>query len=108
MRGRQRTRSSRYRVTGISIAFLRPLRHGRPMLLVPLTSPRWSRASFVACGRFGDPLDVLLDGQRLVRQYRGALRAVDHEQVRVASAFLDRAVALLVLDEADRLTLPVC
>jgi len=78
------------------------------MLLVPLTSPRWSRASFVACGRFGDPLDVLLDGQRLVRQYRGALRAVDHEQVRVASAFLDRAVALLVLDEADRLTLPVC
>src|SRR5258705_10160069 len=34
---------------------------------------------------FGDPLDVLLDRHRHVRQHRGALRAGDREQVRVAS-----------------------
>jgi len=33
---------------------------------------------------FGDPLDVLLDRHRYVRQHRGALRAGDREQVRVA------------------------
>src|ERR1700730_18441911 len=33
---------------------------------------------------FGDPFDVLLDRDRYVRPHRGALRAGDREQVRVA------------------------